>query len=397
MIIVDKPYISPSFTQMLHEHQLPVIRTSYAGEVGLSSLPSAISEQEAARRLMQEQSLRLYATSENAIGWIAEHLSGTALPQMIETCKNKVLFRDLTAQLFPDLFYTSLDISSFDDLSIDEIPMPCIIKPAAGFFSMGVHTITSAAQWQETAGLIRQEMRLAEGLYPKEVLDAERFIIEGMITGEEYAVDAYYDSHGSAVIVGIYKHVFASEDDVSDRVYSTSKELIEEHVEEFTVFLDEMGTALQVRDFPVHVELRIDTKGHIVPIEVNPMRFGGWCTTSDLTTMAFGFNPYLAYLRDERPHWPTLLAGTDGQQFSIVVLDNSTGYDTSQIRRFDHEALLKWFSHPLELRKIDHTEYPVFAFLFVQTDESTSGELDRILRSSLREFIVLEDTVLSER
>ncbi len=82
--------------------------------------------------------------------------------------------------------------------------MPCIIKPAAGFFSMGVHTIASAAQWKETAGLIRQEMRLAEGLYPKEVLDAEQFIIEGMITGEEYAVDAYYDSHGSAVIVGIY-------------------------------------------------------------------------------------------------------------------------------------------------------------------------------------------------
>ncbi|MCP3675252.1 MAG: ATP-grasp domain-containing protein [Gammaproteobacteria bacterium] len=32
-----------------------------------------------------------------------------------------------------------------------------------------------------------------------------------------------------------------------------------------------------------HDELRGDDKGTILPIEVNPMRFGGWCTSADIT------------------------------------------------------------------------------------------------------------------
>jgi hypothetical protein len=49
--------------------------------------------------------------------------------------------------------------------------------------------------------------------------------------------------------------------------------------------------------------------------------------------------------------------------------------------------LLSRFEHPLELRKIDYKEYPVFGFLFAETSQANFGELERILRSDLKEFI----------
>ena len=38
-----------------------------------------------------------------------------------------------------------------------------------------------------------------------------------------------------------------------------------------------------LKNFPLHTEVRVNEKGEIIPIEVNPMRFGGWCTTADFT------------------------------------------------------------------------------------------------------------------
>ncbi|RKX82624.1 MAG: ATP-grasp domain-containing protein, partial [Spirochaetes bacterium] len=73
--------------------------------------------------------------------------------------------------------------------------------------------------------------------------------------------------------------------------------------------------------------------------------------------------------------------------YSIVVLDNSTGVAVSDIRGFDYEGLLARFRKPLELRRIDFREYPVFGFLFTETDEDNFTELKEILESDLSEFI----------
>ncbi len=142
-----------------------------------------------------------------------------------------------------------------------------------------------------------------------------------------------------------------------------------------------------MKNFPVHVELRISREGTLTPIEINPLRFGGWCTTADLTMHAYGFNPYLYFLRGLRPDWERILAGKDGTLFSIVVLDNSTGVEPGRILDFDHDRLAEKFTKLLELRKIDHRKFGFFGFLFVETGEEDSGELDSILHSDLREFI----------
>jgi len=223
-----------------------------------------------------------------------------------------------------------------------------------------------------------------------EVLNTTSFVIEQYIDGEEFAIDAYYNEDGEPVILSIFKHLFSSAEDVRDRVYVTSKEIIEEHIDRFTEFLREIGRLTNVRNFPVHVELRRDSLGLIVPIEINPMRFGGWCSTADLTYFAYGFNPYEYYFAQERPDWREVLGAKEGKLYSIVVLDNSTGFEESEIESFDYDLLLSRFDKPLDLRRLDFREYPVFGFVFVETRVENFLELDRILKSDLREFIILK-------
>jgi hypothetical protein len=39
-----------------------------------------------------------------------------------------------------------------------------------------------------------------------------------------------------------------------------------------------IGKATEISNFPVHIKVRVDKSGNVIPIEVNPMRFAG-CTT----------------------------------------------------------------------------------------------------------------------
>ena len=50
--------------------------------------------------------------------------------------------------------------------------------------------------------------------------------MEEYVEGEEYAIDCYFDEKGEVVILNILHHKFSSGRDTSDRVYSTSKEII---------------------------------------------------------------------------------------------------------------------------------------------------------------------------
>ena len=142
-----------------------------------------------------------------------------------------------------------------------------------------------------------------------------------------------------------------------------------------------------MRVFPAHIELRRTPSGKLIPIEINPLRFGGWCTTADLTYHAYGFNPYLYFYHQQVPDWSDLLKDKGGKLYSIIILDNSTGIDPNRIQTFDYNKLLKDFEKPLEIRKFDFREYPVFGFLFTETRTENQGELQRILVSDLSEYI----------
>jgi len=387
LFFVDKPYVSDFLKKTLRDNNIPVAGTPAGTAMDLYSGTNIVSEKDTVEKLRVVEHPLLYTNSENAIGWISENLPSSSLPDKINIFKDKLKFRDMIKPLYPDFYFRGISIDDLINLQIDQLPLPFVIKPAVGFMSMGVYMVSSRDDWADTVAAITAEIAEVENLYPDSVLNAGSFIIEECIEGEEFAVDAYFNSEGEAVVLNILKHVFASADDVSDRVYLTSRDIVESNLDEFTDFAQEIGELADVKNFPVHIELRRDGDGRLQPIEVNPMRFGGWCTTADLTFLAYGYNPYLYYFQQKKPDWQRLLQGKEGKLYSIVVLDNSTGMAVSDIRSFDYERLLTGFSNPLELRKINFREYPVFGFLFTETDEDNFVELKEILESDLSEFI----------
>lgn len=387
MFFVDEPYVSEFLKKTVKDNAIPVVGTEIAKNLGLYPGTKFISEDEAIELARAADFPAIYTNSENAIGWIAKNLAFSDLPGKIDLFKDKLKFRELTQSIFPGFAFKGVHIEDLRNIKFNELPLPFIIKPTVGFFSMGVYKVSRLEEWENTIDSLNEEMDQIKNLYPEEVLNTRSFIIEQLINGEEYAFDAYFDSTGEPVVLSILKHVFSSDADVSDRVYITSKEIVESNLDEFTGFARKIGALAKVKNFPVHIELRRDKDGTLLPIEVNPMRFGGWCTTADSSFLAYGLNPYLYYYAQKKPDWPEILKGKEGKLFSIIVLDNSTGIDTGEITSFDYEKLLSQFEKPMELRKVDHKKYPLFGFLFTGTREDNYIELENILHSDLNEFV----------
>lgn len=390
MFIAEKPYISEIFKKTVSDHKIPVIDTEAARDLCLFSDTVMITEKAAVESIKNGYSSPLYTNSENSIKWVCENLPFSQYPDMINIYKDKALFRELTKKMYPDFFFQKLFITDLDTIAIETIPMPFIIKPNVGFFSLGVYRVTSSEKWEETVASIKAQAQHIQTLYPAEVLDAGTLIIEECIDGDEFAIDCYLDSKGKPVVLNILKHFFATEMDTNDRIYMTSKEIIENNLEEFTEFAGKMGELAKAKTFPLHIEVRRKADGTLMPIEVNPMRFGGWCTTADTCYHAYGLNPYLYYYEQRRPDWAAILKDKAGKLFSLVVLDNSTGWPSEEIASFDYDKLLLCFEKVYELRKADYREFPVFGFLFVETRAENEMELRNILKSDLREFVKLK-------
>ena len=387
MIFVNEPYVSKFFKRTVKDNNIPIVGTEIAKKIDLYNGTNIIGEDEAIEIVRKTNIPIMYMTSENSIDWITKHLAFSDLPEKIKFFKDKLKFRELTKSIFPNFIFKEVRVENLKKIQFNELPLPFIIKPTVGFFSMGVYKVSNFEEWENVIDSIIAEIDQTKDLYPEEVLDTSSFIIEQCIPGEEFAVDAYYNSIGEPVILGIFRHTFSSDEDVSDRVYTTSKEIIENNLKEFTEFAARIGGLAIVKNFPVHIELRRDNDGALLPIEVNPMRFGGWCTTADMSFIAYGFNPYLYFFLQKKPNWSEALKGKEGKLFSIIVLDNSTGTDINEIKSFDYENLLSCFEKPLELRKIDYKKYPVFGFLFTETREDNFIELKSILDSDLNEFV----------
>ncbi len=388
MFLIDKPYVSDFVKQTIIQNNFPVINTAGARAMGFDNGHNLLDEAAAIDAIKANDEFQIYTISEHSLGWIAEHLAGTGLPDKIDLFKNKVKFRQLLQPLYPDFYFKAVPFDELAAFPIDDVPLPFVIKPAVGFFSMGVHKVNHVGQWPPVKEhILSSAAGIEKSLFPRQVLDTGTFIIEQVVTGEEYALDAYYNAAGQPVILTILKHMFSSDEDVSDRIYISSKQIVEDNYARFRDFLCRVGKLAGIKNFPVHVELRVDSNGALVPIEINPMRFGGWCTTADMTYLAYGFNPYEYYFYQKQPDWTEILQDKAGKTYSLIVLDNSTKVTPDRIKAFDYERLLAGFENPLELRRLDHKQYPLFGLLFAETGEANISELEYILASDLSEFI----------
>ena len=153
----------------------------------------------------------------------------------------------------------------------------------------------------------------------------------------------------------------------------------------FALLLREIGQLKNIRNFPMHIEIRLKDDGTIIPIEVNPMRFAGWCTT-DLAKYAWGINVYEAFYKQEKPDWNSILtkAGKGVFYFSMAEIPNEV--DKSKIKGFEYERFLANFSNVLEVRRIDYHKNPLFAIIFGST--TNKEEVLRILSLNTKDYVI---------
>jgi hypothetical protein len=385
MILIDNPYISDFLIKTIKENNFEIIATKEAKSLINDDSLNWISENDAKNKLLISPNPLVYTNSENSLTWIFNNLKETNLPEQIGLFKDKLKFRELTKGMFPDFLFRKIKIEDIKIVDIDELKLPFVIKPSLGFFSIGVHIIRNKSDWYAA----RKELNYdnLKSIYPKEVMDASTFIIEEFIEGEEFAIDAYFNNDGEVVILNILHHMFSSSTDVSDRVYSTSKRIISKYKKSVEEFLKTIGEKADLKNFPLHVEVRIDKKGVIKPIEINPQRFGGWCTTGDLAWYAFKFNSYQYFIQNKEPNWDEIFKTMKDKIYSIILLNNNSGFIPSEISHFDFDMLKQDLENIVVIRKLDFNKYNAFGILFTETSEGNERELKEILNSDLTKYI----------
>jgi len=155
MILVDKPYISEFFKNTIYRNRYPVVKTPVARQLCSDMQEFLIDESDAVAQLRADKNFKLYTTSENAIGWISEKLKFSDLPDKINIFKDKGRFRSLLYELYPDYAFEEIPFMLLNENTYKTFPMPFIIKPSVGFFSMGVHRVSNKKEWEKARVAIK--------------------------------------------------------------------------------------------------------------------------------------------------------------------------------------------------------------------------------------------------
>ena len=388
MVILDKPYASPQLLEWLEASRHPVLRNAFSCAAALRSGRDLhlVDAAEATARL--DAGERVYTNSENTLEWICAHTSSRQLVDAIATFKDKVAMRTLLASMGESFFFRACTADELGELDFAALEphVPFVVKPVRGFCSMGVHVVRSRADWEAALADFAANASTWASMYPDAVVAGGSYILEQYITGQEYAFDAFFDETGKAHVLNVLRHDFAGPHDTSDRMYTTSAAIVREHASAFEAWLTRVNSLVGARNFPVHVEVRVDKAGIIRPIEFNPLRFAGLGGT-DVAQHAFGFRTYEAFLEDKLPNWQAAFAYAGNHVYTMSLLNPPTGITGEE--SFDYQAFSQCFARVLELRQFDVPTFGCYGFLFIETDENPQGaaELDFLMHTNLREFI----------
>ncbi|WP_313893134.1 ATP-grasp domain-containing protein [Psychrobacillus sp.] len=389
MIILDKPYVSILLSTSVKNLQIPIIKVndvSIPNESGLT-----ITKKEDFLREFQNTQSPLLFNSENGLRILNEYLPNHYLTTIAATLKNKAEFRRVLTKHFPEFFFREITFAELDDLDMNSVPFPIIIKPVVGYSSIGVYRIDQKEDFIDSINMLKEDMSMAGSAYPKDVIDSQTLIIEELIEGDEYAIDAYYSEDGKPVILNLFKRMFSHEKDMSDRIYYTSKQVLKEVLHKVEDFLESIGPIFGLLSVPVHIEVRINSKGLVVPIEANPLRFAGIGTT-ELGVYAYNVNVYEYYFNQLEPDWDSIMENMDDSIYSFCCAEFDPSIDCKAIESVDHEAFKEHFQEILAYRPMDFNAYSTFSVVFHKA--SNFEENKRILSLDLSDFLTMKELEL---
>ncbi len=377
MFILEEPFVSDFCIETLKKKFYPVIKTKIVENADLNF----IFDDEILSNYKKNN--KLYTNSENSIQKIEDLFKNTSLPDKIQLFKDKSRTRDLLSNIYPDYSYKKFTYDELLNTDPNNFKYPFVIKPAVGFLSFGVYTVWNKDEFKNTIIALKSSLDKLKGFFPENVLSDKNFITEEYIEGDEFAVDTYFNSDSKPVILNIFKHPFADKNDVSDRMYITSAEIISKYLKPFTELFEEIGRQAKLKNFPAHIELRVN-KDKIIPIEVNPLRFAGWCLT-DIAYSAYGINPYEYFMEDKEPNWSEIVKDNN-YLYAFVMAEVPNDTDRDKINGFDFDKFKQDLNSEItDIRTYDFRVKPMFNSLFIKAN--SYDDIKHILKMDMKKYI----------
>ena len=164
-----------------------------------------------------------------------------------------------------------------------------------------------------------------------------------------------------------------------------SAEIMVKYMAKFALLLKDIGDKNDIRNFPLHIELRVSEDERIIPIEVNPMRFAGWCTT-DVSKYAWGINVYECFMGQKSPDWNDILSKASKDIFYFSMAEVPSSIDRDKIKDFEYDNWLANYSNVLEVRRINPKKHPLYAVIFGSTENK--DEINKILQLKTKDYTI---------
>ncbi|BCB03918.1 ATP-grasp domain-containing protein [Bacillus sp. KH172YL63] len=336
---------------------------------------------------------KVLTNSESCLSLLEKENPSHPFTKTAKMVKNKAGFRKFLASVYPDYYFRLLSLDDLMTLDKKEIPFPVVVKPNKGYSSIGVYIVETEQEWENAVKSLYADMLLSANTYSNAVIDGAEIIIEEWIDGEEFAVDCYFNDSGKPVILNILTRTFLNNQDTSDRIYYTSKEIIADIKADIEEFLQMLSKRMDMKNFPFHLEVRKSSKG-VRAIELNPLRFAGAGTT-DVSHHAFDVNGAAYYFTGKEPNWERILQEGDQSYYGFFCAEIPPSISQQLIEGIDHDRLRDEFSHVLEYRKIQANNDRTFAVIFFKTDDL--DELQHLLHLDLSQYIQVnkvQETIL---
>ena len=386
MIIIEKPYVSETLVDSIVQNDWYVLENDALELANIEEGAFNILDQENAKYRYSTMSYpQIYSNSESGIRWVQANMPDSKLTKYLNLFKDKSEFRRTFADLYPNFSFKEVTFEDMKKMSLESLEFPLVIKPVAGFMGFGVHIVQNDADWKNALYNLEEEIKQAQRMFDESVISSSRFLIEDFVQGEEFAIDAYFDKQGQPVILNIFQHPYLNSKDVRNRIYMTSVGIMVKYLAKFAVILKQMGERIDARNLAIHMELRVTPDENIIPIEVNPMRFSGWCTT-DVAKYAWGINVYEYFMAQLKPNWNEILEKAPRGVYYFSMAEVPEGLDKSKIKSFNYDKFLANYSNILEVRRINPKNNPLFAIIFGHTQDKE--EVKQILQLNMKDYII---------
>lgn len=333
---------------------------------------------------------KLVITSENALNLILEHLAESPRRDAIATLKDKARCREMLKDVYPDFFFERVATA---DLASVELPPEgqFVVKPNKGYFATAIKYVDASTDLSVVRDEIQSEVAQRANHFEETVISADEVVIEGFISGEEYAVDMFYNADGEPVIINIYHHPIPDNPDYLHALYYTSKSVFDEMHDRFVDWFAALNRQLKASSFPIHAEFRLDGET-LMPIELNPLRYGGDGLV-DICYHAFGFNPFAIFFADSAPDWSDIWDGRDDKFFVWMLGYVGTDIDVAS-HRPDMGRFQGMFNKVLSDSVLNYQSSPGFSVVYAE--EESLEDIYRLVNVDFRKFF-MGDEAFSEQ